>query len=364
VRSMKTRMVGLCFATACASGQRDASPDNSPWIATDGAAESAGAETLDIDPLDEEGSATGLLLDVGPGPEDPDSTSDGCTALEFLFVVDNSGSMGDEQQNLVASFPQFIATIEQTVAIDDYRILVVETGVQEFYEELLECEEDCADPDEEDCSVPGMGDVACNALPAIPQCELTLGAGRVESAALPPSSCGVEGDGRYLTPSQPDLSATFQCMALVGTDGDGSEQPIRAMLDAVGPVATGGACNDGFLRDDAVLVVTLITDEEEELASAVESWRTELVAAKGGNESAVVMLGLISDSHLAEGVCTPTDPMLGSGGAEPSPRLWSFVESFGDRGVLGSVCEPDYAPFFQRAIDVIDFACEEYVPEG
>lgn len=32
----------------------------------------------------------------------------GCRAVDLLFVIDNSGSMEDEQANLISSFPGFI----------------------------------------------------------------------------------------------------------------------------------------------------------------------------------------------------------------------------------------------------------------
>jgi hypothetical protein len=45
--------------------------------------------------------------------------------------------------------------------------------------------------------------------------------------------------------------------------------------------------------------------------------------------------------------------------ARPAPRLTQFVESF-PFGSLGSVCAADYAPFFERAVSVIDDACAEF----
>ena len=32
----------------------------------------------------------------------------GCSKMDLLFVIDNSGSMGEEQTNLIANFPTFI----------------------------------------------------------------------------------------------------------------------------------------------------------------------------------------------------------------------------------------------------------------
>ena len=48
-----------------------------------------------------------------------------------------------------------------------------------------------------------------------------------------------------------------------------------------------------------------------------------------------------------------------SNGAEPSPRLREFVDSFGDHGVAGSVCADSYQQFYLDAVGIIDTKCEE-----
>src|SRR4051794_8019943 len=50
----------------------------------------------------------------------------GCTKMDVLFVIDNSGSMGEEQTNLVANFPMFISVLDQSGL--DYRVGVTTTG--------------------------------------------------------------------------------------------------------------------------------------------------------------------------------------------------------------------------------------------
>lgn len=134
---------------------------------------------------------------------------------------------------------------------------------------------------------------------------------------------------------------------------------MEAMAQAVGSNVGNGGCNQGFLRDDAILVVTYITDEEDDVESMGDpaDWKAALVAAKGGNEQAVVVLGLVGDSDVPGGGCGPF------GLAEASPRLRAFAESF-DFGTWGSICSPDYAPFFLDAVGVIDSACEIFDPEG
>jgi hypothetical protein len=133
---------------------------------------------------------------------------------------------------------------------------------------------------------------------------------------------------------------------------------MQAMVEGVTTLNGAGQCNEGFVRDDAILVVTIITDEEENGDSVGNpaSWAQALIDAKLGNEQAVVVLGLIGDIDLPGSPCEDLDAM-------PSPRLRQFV-SFFTNGVTGSVCAPDYAPFFLDAVSVIDTACDEFTPEG
>ena len=64
-----------------------------------------------------------------------------------------------------------------------------------------------------------------------------------------------------------------------------------------------GACDAGFLRDDAILVVTFISDDilmpgVDDDASTVGSpqqWYDAVVAAKNGRPDDVVMLGIVYD---------------------------------------------------------------------
>ena len=55
------------------------------------------------------------------------------------------------------------------------------------------------------------------------------------------------------------MPTAFGCIAAVGSAGCGFEAP----LEAVYRVLTTPAINPGFLRDDALLVVILMTDEDD-----------------------------------------------------------------------------------------------------
>jgi len=209
----------------------------------------------------------------------------------------------------------------------------------------------------------------CDDLP-ISACDYKYGSGRLFDAAG--ESCALEDGRRYMLETQPDVAGAFECIANVGTYGSGDEKPMLAASEAVSGAQNGpGACNEGFLRDDAILVLTFITDEEDDVGGmsdgspgGPQQWYEAMVAAKGGDPEAVVVLGLVGDSNLPGGVCLPgVDPNMNGMGAEASPRLQAFVEMF-PSGVLGSVCAADYTPFFVDAVSVIDFVCDNFEPPG
>jgi hypothetical protein len=274
------------------------------------------------------------LFDDGPAP--PMNEPGGCDKVDFLYVVDNSASMVDKQENLARSFLGFSNIVSTTLGTNDHHVMVIDTDANNVGDTLNGYDST------------GDGDT----------CVGELGAGRRIGGEG--EDCGIDGDQRYLLDEQEDLAGTFACLARVGIFGNVEELAIDAMLRATGAVVDDvDECNAGFLRDDAVLVVTLITDEEDERSNGdPEFWKRMLVRVKGGNEAAVVMLGLIADNHIPGGLPGgPCDEFSGS----PSPRLESFVRSF-ELGAIGSVCAPDYSVFFADAVSTIDTACDEFVP--
>lgn len=307
---------------------------------TTGGGGEAGSSGMDMVKFDL-GDATG---GIDPTTGEP---AGGCQKIDFLFVVDNSGSMSEEQEALAKSFPGFISSIQNTVKAEDYHIMVIDTDAGNAF--LQSCFVICG-------FLPECEGYPCNNLPMAEGCDAALGTGLVKDPK--DNACGVVGDKRYMVDGQPDLSGTFQCLAKVGTDGDGSERPMEAMITAVTALNGVGDCNEGFLRKDALLVVTYITDEEDEGKSNGNpvGWNAGLVAAKYGAEKNIVVLGLIGDPDQPNPVCP-------EGQAAASPRLREFAESF-TYGSWGSICSPDYAPFFDASVSVIDTACNQFEPPG
>lgn len=297
----------------------------------------------------------------------------GCEKVDFLFVIDNSNSMADEQSSLVASFPGFIATIQQTLSAQDYHIMAISTDKGEATGGGEDCDDEnctCAPAPNccrDVCDWPfnsTCNGVACDDL-VIDACEFKYGSGRLYNKDG--VRCDIEGGRRYMLASQPNLEDTFACAATIGALGSGDEKPILAAQAAVGAKQNQpGGCNEGFLRDDAILVLVIITDEEDDNVNGGGSfgepadWYASIVEAKLGVPSAAVVLGLVGDGNLASGAC-PLEWDPDQDGGEPAPRLQEFVGMF-ENGIVGSVCTPDYTPFFLEAVSVIDTACDLFEP--
>ena len=208
-------------ATAMTAMTVDPSGDDTGL--TSAASEDSGGVSASAD--DSDGAPK---FDVGGNSSgvDPDSGEpvEGCQKIDFLFVVDNSGSMEEEQISLANSFDGFISSIQNTVMAKDYHIMVIDTDAGSSF--LQECMVLCAFPGFMMCE-----GYPCDMLPVPSGCDASLGAGLLQNPQG--DSCGIAGDKRYMVDGQPNLAETFSCLAKVGTNGDGSERPMEAMIAGI-----------------------------------------------------------------------------------------------------------------------------------
>ena len=337
------RLASFLVVAACTTepdAPSEAEPDGASTTLLESTEASTGQPSSSSSDASGSESVGAARLDV------PDTTGDGepgCRKIDFLFVIDNSSSMADEQQRLIEGFPGFIAAVQETIREFDHHVMVI----------TPEPETMSYDP-----------------------CDNLLGTGRVRDSEG--NDCGLLDDflhgKRYIDETHDDLEGAFSCVADVGIEGGGDEKVVWALADAITEHNGPGLCNEGFRRDDAILVVTIISDEEDnpndgppagdtDLNSpgGPDLWREGLVEAAHGNDEAVVVLALVGDPDLADGLCEPYE---GSGtGAEPGKRLRRLAESL-PYGSWASVCQDDYAPFFNEAIADIDSACANFVPPG
>ena len=197
------------------------------------------------------------------------------------------------QSQLLDAFPDFIDTITAKFADFDYHIMVVDAD--EAWGSSV-CEEQCPTPGEAPCA---FKTYPCYHTPT--KCDTTIGAGVVFPAAGDASNklCPIDDGRRYMVKGQTDLKGTFACAAQVGTSGD--QRMGQTLAAAVQPwMNDEGSCNDGFLRDDALLMVTLITHAYDQEGGAVSSyagtpakWAAAVRDAKHGDPDSVVILGII-----------------------------------------------------------------------
>jgi hypothetical protein len=260
--------------------------------------------------------------------------------------------MQDQQNALKAAFPNFIDTIQNALPTTDYHIMVVDTDAAGRCSPQTCSHSTCQEADQYAC---GNQFVACDTI---------RGAGVTHPAGQGATNapCVLQGGNRYIVEGQPDLPATFECIASVGLAGNASERPLDGLVESVSaPLQGAGGCTEGFLRDDAILVVVVLTDDppydpdfdDAHPGTDTSGWYDAIVAAKNGNPEAMVVIGFVPWSNLS---CVVF-------GIE-SPNLINFVQSFGDQGVLASICENDFGPIFSQAVETIVTTCESFDPPG
>ena len=276
--------------------------------------------------------------------------------------------ISNEQANLIRSVPNFIKSIQNDVQAKDFHLLTIDTDEKGQLGPMKCTGNDCTCSPAPDCCEFTCFDknrtcngYSCEDEPVV-ACDTTLGAGK-RMHATDGASCNLSDDRRYFTHNQPNPADTFSCVASVSTSGDGNERPIAAMLAAFSKEQQDDdGCNAGFLRKDSLLVATIISDEDEtageKSGGTPQEWKDALVAAKGGIEEQVVVIGIIGDRDANMPLCPELDEDSATG-AGASPRLRQFVEPFGDNGLAVSVFAEDYAPYFAQAVGVVDFACDK-----
>jgi hypothetical protein len=299
-------------------GQSDTQASATSQGATMGSADTSGSASDSGGPI---------IFDLGGLPDAPPSDM-GCRKVDFLFAIDNSGSMSAQQTQLLNSFQGFIDAIQASLedTVDSYHVGVVSSD---------------------------------NYWANAPGCQ-TLGDLVTQNDTGAICTPFAEG-GRFAT-EMDDLSAKFPCMARVGSSGSPIEQPVSAAIAAVSDAkAAPGACNDGFLRDDAILVLVVLTDDppydpdfdDAHPGTNTTGWYQAIVDAKNGDPEAMVVIGFIPWNNVS---CVVFNI--------ESPNLIGFVDAFGDQGVKASICEPDFGPIFAQTVETIVTTCQNFDPPG
>jgi hypothetical protein len=274
--------------------------------------------TDDPETDDPEDEGPSINFDLGAVPDSP-PFDESCGMVDFLFVIDNSGSMSDEQLSLINNFPNFISGIEATLdTVDSIHVGVATT-------------------DDYVHNVAGCTSIG----------SLVVKTGGSDSSNM---MCGPYEDGANFMTEDDDLALAFSCAARVGTDGSADEHQMQAVINAVDGTHGGIAqCNEDFLRADALLDNVIITDEPAANSpGSSQTWFQAVVDAKDGIPENVVVVSLIN---------TP----MGNCGFEAAWSIADFTTSFGINGFMADICLPDYAPVFDQAVAIIDVACDNFL---
>jgi hypothetical protein len=162
--------------------------------------------------------------------------------LDLLFVVDNSGSMTEEQANLQKNFPDFMKALQNIQGgLPDTRIAVISTNF-------------------------GAGPTALGR-----ECPVLGDKGAFQAKA----GCGLDTtkSGYFLTMDSKGaqnftgtLPEVFSCMAKLGNEGCGFEHQLQSMRAALAASETPSSLapgNRGFLRKDAFLGIVILSDEDD-----------------------------------------------------------------------------------------------------
>ena len=203
------------------------------------------------------------------------------TAVDILIVIDNSCSMADEQLKLSAGFDSFVEFFD--VADVDYHIGVTTT-------------------------------------------DMTIERGRLV------------GNTRVITRDTSNAGQIFGQNVQVGTDGDPIEKGLIAAFSALTEPLISNE-NAGFMRDDALLSIIFVSDEEDSSLGPTSQYINEFRDLKGQRRRDAVNVSALIGINTATG--EPADCQSVDGQAFAGWRYWDAAEQ--TNGVSRSICENDFS---------------------
>ena len=289
-----------------------------------------GGETADAAP-----GGPGRDADPGGGGE-----ANACVKMDLLFVIDDSDSMREEQVNLISSFPAFVEAIDAFRTGGggalDYRVAVTTTGVNLSGTSFGIPVDYSTGPNGEFVRIPGL-------------------------------------DRPWIERNDADVITRFSDVAEVGILGSPMEAPLRALeLSLSDRVADGR--NMDFLRDDALLAVVILTDEDDCSYPGTTADISPFDAEGGCGYGTPGMLGAAdvvgfldakkgSREKWAAAVIAgppPNECESTYGAAWPAQRLHDFTQAAGSQAVFSSICEGDLAGSLADALSAFSAACQAF----
>jgi len=327
-------LVALGAVVACSSSAGTGS-GNDPGVATPTTSSSG------------QSSGFGQAMDPTDPAEMPntDIQGAGCGKIDVLFVVDDSPSMAEEQSNLGKNFPEFVKVLDefktQAGAPIDFRIAVTTTG--------------------RDLNVTRKD----NSNRYADNMKGDNGAFRTSNV------CDVP--GRWLSKGEQDIARKFGCIAKVGTSGPWLEMPLYAAKLAFDDRVADGT-NKGFLREDALLAIVVLTDEDDcsREDNNFEVDVNSLEQGCGAERRPITQYADYFDTvapkrwatHIIAGPGPGTCNSSGLGNAAEGTRLKEFALRAGKNGSFSSICDGDLSSGLKQALVTFDSACKAVPAQG
>ena len=178
--------------------------------------------------------------------------------LDLLFVIDDSPSMADKQQNLADNFPNLISDLNQVTG-----------GLPNLHLGVVTSDLGTTAADGQIGPAIGNGPSSCSGSGKGGKLQV----GQVSAGVLNGTFISdVDGGGGLRTKNYTgNLSDVFAAMAHVGDTGCGFEQHLQAAKVALAP-----GTNTGFLRSSAILAIVILGDEDDCSAQHISLFSTAL----------------------------------------------------------------------------------------
>lgn len=244
-------------------------------------------------------------------------------AVDILFVIDDSGSMCEEQDRLVDNFNSFIQQAE--IWNNDYHIGVISLDVTT---EQIVGKLNRGDPRisprfitknaNAQSQFATLADIGCDGNSdsqeaALQAAQAALSAPLISDTGV---SCGSDNDCR----NNKNLCSSATNCPYFCLDG------------------TCGGYNKGFIRQDAQLEIVALSDEEDQSSGTPDFYVDFFKSIKGYyNANMMHFNAIVGTDTTGEGYCVSPD---GTTRAGHGKRYIDVAERTG--GLWGSICDPDY----------------------
>ena len=228
----------------------------------------------------------------------------GTPKVNILFVVDNSGSMRGYQQKLADNIEKFADTFFENTRVD-YRI-----GVVPVYDSK----------NLNDTKIYNSGPRKMNPLGEL-----------VKLKGLPEGDATTE---LFITRHTPNPKEVLKQTVLLGTQwGPEAEESFSPVMQVMNPQHNAEK-NQGFYEKEAHLAVIFLTDADDVSPNlSAEDFYNQLVAAKDGDRSKVLIAAAIPDPAKHGSSCT-TD---GRGPIDAIPTLMKI-----SGGITADLCSNNF----------------------